>query len=698
MSRFTIVSLTLSLFLIPLSSISTLAAPNPSTEEIVECEILIVGGGLAGSAAATEAILAGRTVCLTEITDWVGGQISSQGTSALDEAKKQRSLLFFPRGYKQLRQNIQQYYGKLNPGECWVSESCFMPKDAHNLLWDMLQKAAKRGKGSLKWFPRTIVKELNISDDGKIIEEVIAIQHAPAANTPPLNTEPLSQIIEDIYSYENSSRLTKKIIRFSPVGEGVGSVGSVGSVGRGGEGENSQQPTANSQQPDWFVIEATETGEIVALADVPYRLGLDPLSYSNPSSPTSTGDPYCTQGFTYTFALERTEEPQPQQMPSFYPRYQPYYGYDPNPNKANFDFVFTYRRISSPTSGEKSGFRGIGFTTPTPGDISMQNWVWGNDYRPGTVEDNLIYSRSQLEQLGQLDRGGWMGGLRPEALRKGEELALGFYYWLVAGTTDSQLGEGIKTIAPNHRFLSGLDSPMGTVHGLSKYPYIREARRIIGRPSLTYPNGFSVDEIDISAKNYRDEYYRKNLSPRMYRNLWKALAGLEMPKVIAGEISVEDIKKRTRSTIYPDSVGIAHYAIDFHPCMTFSPPEKPGNKEREGVRRGQGSSYPAQIPLRAIIPQKIDNLLVAGKTMAASNIAAAAYRVHSFEWSSGAAAGTTAVFALEEGIFPYQLVDDLPRQEPKLRQLRRRLEKNGNPTSFPDTSIFNLDWDDWRVW
>jgi hypothetical protein len=97
-----------------------------------------------------------------------------------------------------------------------------------------------------------------------------------------------------------------------------------------------------------------------------------------------------------------------------------------------------------------------------------------------------------------------------------------------------------------------------------------------------------------------------------------------------------------------------------------------------------------------MIPQKIDNLLVAGKSIATSHIAAAAYRVHSFEWSSGAAAGTTAAFALSNGIAPYQLVDELPRQEPQLQVLRQQLEKTGNPTAFPDTSIFNESWEKWR--
>ncbi|MEY3255470.1 MAG: hypothetical protein RLZZ29_601, partial [Cyanobacteriota bacterium] len=85
-----------------------------------------------------------------------------------------------------------------------------------------------------------------------------------------------------------------------------------------------------------------------------------------------------------------------------------------------------------------------------------------------------------------------------------------------------------------------------------------------------------------------------------------------------------------------------------------------------------------------------------GKSIATSHIAAAAYRVHSFEWSAGAAAGTVASFALKENIAPYQLVDDLPRLEPKLQVLKGILEKNGNPTAFPDTSIFNQNWQDWK--
>ena len=112
--------------------------------------------------------------------------------------------------------------------------------------------------------------------------------------------------------------------------------------------------------------------------------------------------------------------------------------------------------------------------------------------------------------MGQLEPGKWMGGLRTETLRKGEEHSIGYFYWLVVGTTDSQLGDGVKTPDPYHVYMKGLESPMGTVHGLSKYPYMREARRIIGRESFLYENGFMINEIDISRRNYQDDFYKQN--------------------------------------------------------------------------------------------------------------------------------------------------------------------------------------------
>jgi FAD dependent oxidoreductase len=698
-------AIALCLAFLPAVTIKTAAQTLPSSAQPVTCEILIVGGGFAGTAAAYEGLLAGRTVCMTEITDWVGGQVSAQGTSALDEAKHMRERRFFPRGYNELRRRIFEKYGRLSAGNCWVSVSCFLPKDGHALLWQQLQEAAQLGKGTLKWFPNTVIKDLEYSADGQQITSAIAIRHSPAPGTPPLNTEPLSQIIQDAYRVESSPRLSKQVVRFVPTQrQKANSVRSgEDEAVRSGEDKtttrSSTQPLIPSSPhpPNWIVIEATETGEVIGLADIPYRLGLDPVSYVDPSSPVKQNDAYCTQGFTYTFAMERTAEPQPQPMPSFYPQYAPYFSFE-NKNNASIEAVFTYRRILATGYETRTQPRRFGVAAILPGDISMQNWTWGNDYRPGSAQDNLIYSRSQLQQRGELTKGGWQGGLRTETLRRGEENAIAYYHWLVAGNTDSRLGDGVKKPDPNYRYITGLESPMGTVHGLSKYPYIREARRIVGRPSVVYPDGFSLREIDVSQIDYAGEiYYQQNLPKTMYRQLRKAVSGLALLK-LPDDVETDKIPRRMRSAIFPDSVGVAQYAIDFHPCMAESPPEKPGNNERPGVRQAHGPAYPGEVPLRAMIPQKIDNLIVAGKSIATSTIAAAAYRVHGFEWSVGAAAGTTADFALTHNIFPYELTNDLPSKELMLEQLQAQLETNNNPTQFPKTSIFNENWREWRAW
>lgn len=654
--------------------------PQPP-DQVVECEILIVGGGLAGTATAYESLMMGHTVCMTELTDWVGGQLTSQGTTALDESREQRNRLFYSRGYRELRARVERKYGELNPGNCWVSLSCFMPADANAILMDMLAEAEVQGRGELKWFPNTVVKDLSLNAQGNHIDEVIAIRHSPAPGTPPLNTDFLSEIIEDAYTYEDSARLSKEIIQFVPAGD--------------------RQREADSRV-DWYVVEATETGELVALSGVPYRLGLDPRSPLDPSSPVSEPDPYCTQGFTYTFAMEHTAEPQTFDVPEFYSIYEPYYSWEQERNflrtaEDHFDFVFTYRRLwnAHPRSTETNIFR---MPVMGVGDISMQNWTWGNDYRPGTSRDNLILTRDQLQASGQLEPGGWLGGLRTDTLRRGEENAIGFFYWLTTGTTDSQIDDRFKEPDPYHRYLQGLDSPMNTEHGLSKYPYIREGRRIIGRPSPGYEQGFMISEIDFSWNDFGSEFYQTNLDPSTYTTMRRFLAGLSTLDTFMPEADPNEFHIRGRSRIYPDSVGIAQYAIDFHPCMRDYPPEAPGNIERPGVRQAHGQAYPAQIPLRAMIPQRVDNMLVASKSIAASTIAAAAYRVHSFEWSVGAAAAHTIDFSLRQGVLPYELVQDPSRESPLLEALRMQIATSGNPVAFPDTSIFNEDWSEWRPW
>ena len=104
----------------------------------VECEVLIVGGGTGGVAAALAAARRGRRTCLLEETDWLGGQLTSQGVSALDEHDQIESF-GGTASYNGLRRAIRAHYETLgldprqaggNPGSCWVTHLAFEPSVA----------------------------------------------------------------------------------------------------------------------------------------------------------------------------------------------------------------------------------------------------------------------------------------------------------------------------------------------------------------------------------------------------------------------------------------------------------------------------------------------------------------------------------------------------------------------------------------
>src|SRR2546423_6156492 len=83
--------------------------PGAGVDRRLECDLLVAGGGMGGCAAALAACRGGRTVVLTEETDWLGGQMTSQGVSALDEHSYIESF-GGTRSYYELRQLIRSYY------------------------------------------------------------------------------------------------------------------------------------------------------------------------------------------------------------------------------------------------------------------------------------------------------------------------------------------------------------------------------------------------------------------------------------------------------------------------------------------------------------------------------------------------------------------------------------------------------------
>jgi hypothetical protein len=101
--------------------------------------------------------------------------------------------------------------------------------------------------------------------------------------------------------------------------------------------------------------------------------------------------------------------------------------------------------------------------------------------------------------------------------------------------------------------------------------------------------------------------------------------------------------------------------------------------------KGNAPVLPYYIPFRALTVDKYPNLLVAGKSIAATFYANAALRLHPMEWATGAAAGAAAAFAWANGG-----MDALKLQEPEnMRGLQRLLEGNsvGAPLEWSSPQV-----------
>ncbi|SFP08080.1 FAD dependent oxidoreductase [Amycolatopsis arida] len=163
-------------------------------------------------------------------------------------------------------------------------------------------------------------------------------------------------------------------------------------------------------------------------------------------------------------------------------------------------------------------------------------------------------------------------------------------------------------------------APLGTADGLAAAPYVRESRRI--RAELTVLE----QHVGVAAR--------------------PGAAGAEP---------------------FTDSVGIGSYRIDLHPST--------GGRGYLDI-----PCYPFQIPLGALLPVRLDNLVAGGKCLGVTHITNGCYRLHPVEWNTGEAAGALAAFALDHGVPPRAV-----RARPDLlADFQAVLGKLGVPLEWPE--------------
>lgn len=176
-----------------------------------------------------------------------------------------------------------------------------------------------------------------------------------------------------------------------------------------------------------------------------------------------------------------------------------------------------------------------------------------------------------------------------------KQLSLSLLYWLQTEAPRPDGGQGW----PGLRLRKDV---MGTEDGLAKYPYIREARRIKAV--------FTVKEEHVGAEN-RAKVAR------------------------AGE-------DKSRAAYFYDSVGIGYYHIDLHPSS-------------DKVNYVDFPSLPFQIPLGALLPIRMENLLPANKNIGTTHITNGCFRLHPVEWNIGESVGLLLAYAQDKQVMPRQV-------------------------------------------
>jgi hypothetical protein len=127
-----------------------------------------------------------------------------------------------------------------------------------------------------------------------------------------------------------------------------------------------------------------------------------------------------------------------------------------------------------------------------------------------------------------------------------------------------------------------------------------------------------------------------------------------------------DVRGTHGAKPYEDTVGIGCYRIDLHPSTGGDPYIDLG-------------CCPFQIPLGALLPVRVDNVLPGGKNIGTTHITNGAYRLPPVEWNVGEVAGHLVAFCIGNRLVPRQV-----RATPTLlEQFQTRLAAAGVELAWP---------------
>jgi hypothetical protein len=491
-------------------------------------DILVIGGGLGGVSAALAAVRLRRRVVLVEELDWLGGQLTSQGVP-LDEAPWAESLIT-SQSFAALRTNIRKHYRDCYP---------LTPRARA----DFLLNPGMGNVGTLCCEPAVAAK-------------VLDVLLAPFVSTGLL-------VILRRHRLIGCTGHADRIVAVDVINI-----------------ENGKQISISGA----LVIDATETGDVLAMADVEHVLGAESQSETNElHAIPGPADPLDQQALTWGFAVDYLpQEDHTIDKPVGYETFRALKpDFWPGPQ---FGWTVSNHVTHEPLERRL-------FASDTDDEYVFDLWharriLARRNFLPGAFASDIT-----IANWPQIDY--WLKpavGVSPEhtavALDEARRFSLSFLYWMQTEAPRHDGGAGY----PGLRLRGDV---LGTADGLAKQAYFREGRRI--RAEFT---------------------------------------------VLEQHIGVEARPGLHSAEHFEDSVGVGAYRIDLHPSTT-------GRRDTVDI-----DTYPFEIPLGALLPVRVDNLLPACKNLGTTRITNGAYRVHPVEWSIGEASGALAAYALQQRIPP----------------------------------------------
>jgi hypothetical protein len=419
----------------------------------LDADIVIIGGGLGGVAGALAALDAGMRVVMTEETDWIGGQLTSQATPPDENAWIEQ--FGCTARYRSLRTAIRDHYRRwypltpearadraLNPGRGRVSRLCHEPTVAASVLDATVAPWVASGRLT-------------------ILRETVPV-HAEAAGA---------------------------------------QVRSVTVRGRDGS-----QTVLRGR----YFLDATELGDLIALAGIPSVTGFESASDTGEPSAPAVAQPNNEQAITLVFAMSHHE------------------GEDHTITRpADYDTWRTFRPdywpgsmigFSAPDPVTRAERRRTFVPNPDPRDdneVSSDTELWGfrrilarATFQPGFTDSDITIANWPM--IDYVAGGVTDPATRAEHFAGAKRQSLAMFYWLQTEAPRADGGTGWPGLR-----LRG--DAVGTTDGFAKYPYIRESRRIRALQTVT--------ENDVSLA----------------------------------------IRGTAGATPFVDSVGIGMYRIDLHP-------------------------------------------------------------------------------------------------------------------------------------